>query len=269
MPTDGVFGSYYSQAISKFAPHPAAARLWEEFLYSDEGQNLWLKGLSRPVRLPAMQKAGTADEAALAGAAEVDGDGRVPDRRAADRGQEGRRGPLERGDVRLSTARRARGRAGSSHGRGRRGRALTCLGALPFFLYVAVFLLPARRRCWRSRRSGPPTRTRSRRPGRPTRSWPSPQGPYRRAYLGSLQLSADHRRARRRPRAWRSAVAILRTRRNLLLRRLVLTASGVLANFGGVPLAFAFLATLGNAGVVTALLTDTRLGLGGFYACTR
>ena len=51
------------------------------------------------------------------------------------------------------------------------------------------------------------------------------------------------------------AVAILQTRRNLLLRRLVLTASGVLANFGGIPLAFAFLATIGNAGVLTALLT--------------
>ena len=51
MPSDGVFGSFYSQAISKFAPHPAAARLWQEFLYSDEGQNIWLKGLSRPVRL--------------------------------------------------------------------------------------------------------------------------------------------------------------------------------------------------------------------------
>ena len=61
VPSDGVFGSFYSQAISKFAPHPAAARLWEEFLYSDEGQNIWLKGLSRPVRLEAMQSAGTAD----------------------------------------------------------------------------------------------------------------------------------------------------------------------------------------------------------------
>ncbi len=35
------------------------------------------------------------------------------------------------------------------------------------------------------------------------------------------------------------------------LREAVLAASGVLANFGGVPLAFAFVATLGNAGVVT------------------
>ncbi len=33
----------------------------------------------------------------------------------------------------------------------------------------------------------------------------------------------------------------------------MLTASGVLANFGGVPLAFAFIATIGNAGVVTTL----------------
>jgi putative spermidine/putrescine transport system permease protein len=46
------------------------------------------------------------------------------------------------------------------------------------------------------------------------------------------------------------------TSRHRALREAVLTASGVLANFGGVPLAFAFVATLGNAGVLT-----TRLGL--------
>jgi len=59
VPTDGLYGNFYCQAISKFAPHPAAARLWQEFLYSDEGQNLWLKGKARPVRLPAMTAAGT------------------------------------------------------------------------------------------------------------------------------------------------------------------------------------------------------------------
>ena len=73
VPTDGIFGSFYNQAINKFAPHPAAARLWEEFLYSDEGQNIWLKGLSRPVRLNAMQKAGTADAAALKALPQVQG----------------------------------------------------------------------------------------------------------------------------------------------------------------------------------------------------
>jgi putative spermidine/putrescine transport system permease protein len=44
------------------------------------------------------------------------------------------------------------------------------------------------------------------------------------------------------------------------LRNLVVTASGVLANFGGVPLAFAFIATLGISGVMTELLHLTELG---------
>jgi ABC-type Fe3+ transport system substrate-binding protein len=79
VPTDGVFGSYYSQAVSKFAPHPAAARLWQEFLYSDEGQNIWLKGLSRPVRLDAMEEAGTVDAEALAALPEVDASVEFPD----------------------------------------------------------------------------------------------------------------------------------------------------------------------------------------------
>ena len=48
--TNAVVAGYYVQAINKDAPHPAAARLWQEFLYSDEGQNLWLKGGARPVR---------------------------------------------------------------------------------------------------------------------------------------------------------------------------------------------------------------------------
>ncbi|MDR2321021.1 MAG: ABC transporter substrate-binding protein [Microbacterium sp.] len=56
------YAGYYNQAINKAAPHPAAARLWQEFLYSDEGQNLWLKGGARPVRMDAMTKAGTIDK---------------------------------------------------------------------------------------------------------------------------------------------------------------------------------------------------------------
>jgi putative spermidine/putrescine transport system substrate-binding protein len=78
VPSDGLMGGYYSQAISKFAPHPAAARLWQEFLYSDEGQNIWLKGGARPVRLPAMQDAGTADETALAALPEIEGTADFP-----------------------------------------------------------------------------------------------------------------------------------------------------------------------------------------------
>jgi putative spermidine/putrescine transport system substrate-binding protein len=62
VPNNAVLGSYYVQAISKDAPHPAAARLFQEFLYSDQGQNLWLKGGARPVRADAMAKAGTIDK---------------------------------------------------------------------------------------------------------------------------------------------------------------------------------------------------------------
>jgi putative spermidine/putrescine transport system substrate-binding protein len=50
-PTDVNWGGYYYQAVSAYAPHPAAARLWEEFLYSDEGQSLWVKGYCAPARL--------------------------------------------------------------------------------------------------------------------------------------------------------------------------------------------------------------------------
>jgi len=72
IPADGLFAQFYSQAIVKWAPHPAAARLWQEFLYSPEGQNLWLKGYARPVLMPAMEKAGTLDAAAADRLPEVD-----------------------------------------------------------------------------------------------------------------------------------------------------------------------------------------------------
>ncbi|MCT9106731.1 ABC transporter substrate-binding protein [Streptomyces mirabilis] len=66
VPSDGKFSQYYSQAINKDAPHPAAARLWQEYLYSVEGQNLWLKGYARPALMTAMQTAGTLDKTAAA-----------------------------------------------------------------------------------------------------------------------------------------------------------------------------------------------------------
>ena len=73
VPNNAVLGGYYAQAVSKTAPHPAAARLWEEYLYSDEGQNLWLKGLARPVRQAAMTAAGTVNAAAAAALPAVNG----------------------------------------------------------------------------------------------------------------------------------------------------------------------------------------------------
>lgn len=73
VPEDGKFSQYYSQAINKDAPHPAAARLWQEYLYSAEGQNLWLAGFARPALMTAMEKAGTLDKTAAAKLPEVSG----------------------------------------------------------------------------------------------------------------------------------------------------------------------------------------------------
>ena len=56
IPTDGVYGAYYCQAINATAPHPWAARLWNEFLYSDQGQLIWLKGYSHPARFQDLAK---------------------------------------------------------------------------------------------------------------------------------------------------------------------------------------------------------------------
>jgi putative spermidine/putrescine transport system substrate-binding protein len=58
--------AFYNEAINKDAAHPAAARCWVEYVFSDAGQNTWLKGFALPVRLNAMQTAGTVDAAAMA-----------------------------------------------------------------------------------------------------------------------------------------------------------------------------------------------------------
>lgn len=58
IPEDGVVAGVYVQAISAYAPHPNAAKLWMEYLYSDEGQLGWLKGYCHPIRFNDLVKAG-------------------------------------------------------------------------------------------------------------------------------------------------------------------------------------------------------------------
>lgn len=50
VPSDAVVAGVYIQAISAYAPHPNAAKLWMEYLYSDEGQLGWLAGYCHPIR---------------------------------------------------------------------------------------------------------------------------------------------------------------------------------------------------------------------------
>jgi putative spermidine/putrescine transport system substrate-binding protein len=78
VPSNAVVAGYYYQAINKDAPHPAAARLWQEFLYSDEGQNLFAAGGVRPVRADQMLSAGTIDKSAVNKIPVIDGPVTVP-----------------------------------------------------------------------------------------------------------------------------------------------------------------------------------------------
>ena len=50
VPKTGIVAGVYVQAISAYAPNPNAAKLWMEYLYSDEGQLGWLKGYCHPIR---------------------------------------------------------------------------------------------------------------------------------------------------------------------------------------------------------------------------
>ncbi|MFJ9810565.1 ABC transporter substrate-binding protein [Streptomyces sp. NPDC101158] len=64
IPFDGSFAQYYANGVNKNAPHPAAARLWQEYVFSPEGQNLRLGAYARPVLMDAMEKDGTLDRTA-------------------------------------------------------------------------------------------------------------------------------------------------------------------------------------------------------------
>ena len=78
VPPDNAVAGFYYQAINKDAPHPAAARLWQEFLYSDAGQNLFAQGGVRPVRADNMMAAGTLDKTVAAQLPIIDGPVTVP-----------------------------------------------------------------------------------------------------------------------------------------------------------------------------------------------
>jgi putative spermidine/putrescine transport system substrate-binding protein len=93
IPFDGSFAQYYALAVNRHAPHPAAARLWQEYLFSTEGQNLRLYGCARPVLMDVMRKDGTLNKIAAARLPTVEGTPQFPTdaqlekaRRTVDRG---------------------------------------------------------------------------------------------------------------------------------------------------------------------------------------
>jgi putative spermidine/putrescine transport system substrate-binding protein len=65
VPKSGVVAGVYVQGISAFAPHPNAAKLWMEYLYSDEGQLKWLEGYCHPIRFNDLAARGVIPQALL------------------------------------------------------------------------------------------------------------------------------------------------------------------------------------------------------------
>jgi putative spermidine/putrescine transport system permease protein len=57
------------------------------------------------------------------------------------------------------------------------------------------------------------------------------------------------------------AYAIFTAKRGKVLRQMVITASGVFANFGGVPLAFLFISSLASTALITGWLNDIGLNI--------
>ena len=155
IPSDAHYAAYYSQAISETAPHPACARLWEEYLYSTTGQNLWLQGKARPIELQTLVTNGTVNKAADAalprspgGRAELPHPGPGVCRRGQGRAAMGDRGRLADGSATDTVvAPDAAGGPGARPGRTWRARlhsARALIGILPFTIYVTLGLaLPA------------------------------------------------------------------------------------------------------------------------------
>jgi putative spermidine/putrescine transport system substrate-binding protein len=66
VPKGAEVGSWYNAGVSPWAPNPACARLWMEFIFSPAGSNSWAKGGASPVIWPMMIKDKTASKAAIA-----------------------------------------------------------------------------------------------------------------------------------------------------------------------------------------------------------
>ena len=58
IPSDASIAGPYVSIVNKTAPHPFAARLWIEYIFSDEGQLFYLKGYAHPARYQKLVAAG-------------------------------------------------------------------------------------------------------------------------------------------------------------------------------------------------------------------
>ncbi len=137
--------------------------------------------------------------------------------------------------------------------RRRKGRWHASIGALPFLVYVALFLLvPAISVVATAFKNGNGQFTMA-------NFDEAVHGVYLQSFIASIKLSFASALIA-------SIVGVLAAlavsaTNNRTVRALVTAGSGVFANTGGVPLAFSFIATVGNFGVITTLLSSAGFDL--------
>ena len=150
IPSDGQYGGHYAQAVNATAPHPFAARLWEEFIYSDQGQILYLKGYAHPgaLRRPGRAEGdpegadGIASGRVAQRHCEVREPGSAGGREGASSTPSGRQRSARAEPLATEAVTQDALRPGPAPGR--RRPSLAWLGVVPFFAYATLFLvLPA------------------------------------------------------------------------------------------------------------------------------
>src|SRR5262249_415865 len=263
IPSDASYAAYYDQAISKSAPHPAAARLWEEYLYSTTGQNLWLQGEARPIELSTLVKNGTVDQAAYKALPPAPSGNVVFPTQAQQAAAENivaQQGSSVIGQTVGQTVQAP----GSVAGPGAPGSEAAAdsgpparltvpkllrglrraAGVVPFGVYVALFLIAPMAAVAIGAFQG--------NDGGFTLSNvnAATHGVYLKGFWQSIILSVITSVI---PGilGLMIAYAIVKAEGGNLLRQIAITAAGVFANFGGVPLAFIFIAPIGSRALVS------------------
>ncbi len=66
IPSNAIIGSYYNTAVSLWAPHPACARAWMEWIYTPIAQNIWAAAGASPALWPWMLATRQAQAAGIA-----------------------------------------------------------------------------------------------------------------------------------------------------------------------------------------------------------
>ncbi len=245
IPADGVTAATTRRPINASAPHPWAARLWEEFLYSDQGQLCSSRACAHPARFNDLVKAQGDPEGAA--------DRNFPRLRSyakakfASLGQQTARQGAHRDAVAVegrvlghSDPSSTRGTPAGHRVRPEAPSARVDRDAAVLRVHAPLHVPAVRRRC-----SSAPSKGEKQRLHVHELHHALPP-PYIDAFKTSIEISGTTALIGGAV-GLAVAYAAIREGTPRWVRSALTTFSGVAANFGGIPLAFAFISTSGRS----------------------